>query len=381
MPESDRANPFTFSEPVSPANLLDRDPEATLLVERAMSGHNSRLVAPRRYGKTSLLRRAILDADAQGLVGVYVNFFGVLTPADVAARIESAYAEQLPRRLSRWFEGIRRTLRTSVRAGGGPLPVSVELTAGEGGERGLLDWLTLPRQLHAAKGVRALIVFDEFQDVLLAGERIDAVIRSEIEHHGQAASYVFAGSHVGVMRELFASKRRAFYGQAGAVELAPLSPPDVAEYVGERFSRANREIGEALGPLLDFCEGHPQRTMMLAHFIFERVGRGERADASTFTQAFDHVLGVEAGDELRTLWSGLTSGQRRALTAVSENSGALYGHAVQARVGGTRGGSVTSALRGLIDTGEVVADPSCPTGHRVVDPLLAYWVRAGRPGG
>jgi uncharacterized protein len=381
MSDLGQSNPFTFSEPVAPADLMDRDREAKLLVERALGGHNSRLVAPRRYGKTSLLRRALADIEAQGLVGVYVNFFGVLTRSDVAARIESAYAEQLPRRLARWFEGIRRTLRAGVRAGGGPLPMSVELTAGDGAERGLLDWLALPRQLHAAKGVRTLIVFDEFQDVLLAGERIDAVIRSEIEHHAQAARYVFAGSHVGMMRELFASKRRAFYGQAGAVELGPLSPEDVAEYVAERFSGAGREIGDALGPLLDFCDGHPQRTMLLAHFVFERVVSGGQADASTFTQALDHVLDVEAGDELRTMWSALTAGQRRALTAIAENPGALYSHAVQARVGGTRGGSVTTALRSLIDAGEVTLDPTRATGHRVVDPLLAYWVRAGRPDG
>lgn len=42
---------------------------------------------------------------------------------------------------------------------------------------------------------------------------------------------------------------------------------------------------------------------------------------------------------------------------------------------------MTAALRGLIDTGEVVPDPTRATGHRVVDPLLAHWVRAGRPGG
>src|ERR1700677_4001603 len=147
------SNPFIFSEPVGPADLLDRDGEAALVVERALDGNNSRLVAPRRYGKTSLLRRALADIEAQGLVGVYVNFFGVLTQTDVAARIESAYAEQLPRRLARWFEGIRRTLRAGVRVGGGPLPVSVDLAASDGSERGLLDWLALPRQLHAAKGV------------------------------------------------------------------------------------------------------------------------------------------------------------------------------------------------------------------------------------
>ncbi len=376
------ANPFVFSEPVASADLLDRDAEAALLVERALGGHNSRLVAPRRYGKTSLLRRALADAAGQGLVSVYVNFFGILTQADVAARIESAYATQLPRRLANWFEGVRRALRTGVRVGSGRLPASLELSAGAASSaRGLLDWLALPRQLHEAKGTRTLIVFDEFQDVLLAGARLDAVIRSEVEQHAGAASYVFAGSHVGMMRELFASKRRAFYGQAGAVELAPLAPTDVAEYVSGRFAQANREIGSALGPLLDFCEGHPQRTMLLAHFIFERVRDGERADASTFADAFDHVLDVQAGDELRAVWSGLTAGQRRALTAIAENETPLYGRAAQIRVGGARGGSVTTALHGLIDAGEVVADPTHPTGNRVIDPLFAYWVRAGRPGG
>lgn len=375
------SNPFVFSEPVAPTDLLDREEEAVLLIERAVGGHNSRLVAPRRYGKTSLLRRVLADADAQGLVGVYVNFFGVLTSTDVTARIESAYADQLPRRLARWFEGVRRTLKGSIRAGGAPLPVGVELNVGSASERGLLDWLALPRQLHAAKGTRAMIVFDEFQDVMLAGSRIDAVIRSEIEQHGDAASYVFAGSHVGMMRELFASKRRAFYGQAGAVELSPLSPIDVAEYVGERFERARRDVGEALGPLLDFCEGHPQRTMLLAHFLYERTVPNERADAAAFTAALDRILAIEAGDELRAVWSALAPGQRRALTAVAEDSGPLYGAAVQRRVGGARGGSVTASVRSLLDAGEVVEDATRRTGYRVIDPLLAYWVRAGRPGG
>jgi uncharacterized protein len=375
------ANPFLYSEPVSPEDLLDRDHEAALLVERAVSGHNSRLVAPRRYGKTSLLRRALADVERQGLVGVYVNFFGVLTEADIAARIETAYAEQLPKRLSRWFEGVRRTLRAGIRLGGGPLPISVELSTGTSAGRGLLDWLALPRHLHAAQGTRTLIAFDEFQDVLLAGERIDAVMRSEIEHHAEAAAYVFAGSHVGMMRELFASKRRAFYGQAGAVELAPLSPMDVAEYVGERFDRNHRDVDGALGPLLDFCEGHPQRTMLLSHVVFEMTSPGAAADASTFTEALDRVLAIEAGDELRAAWSALAPGQRRVLTAIAQDSGPLYGEAVRTRVGGARGGSVTSALRALLDAGEIVKDDARATGHRVIDPLLAYWVRAGRPRG
>jgi AAA+ ATPase superfamily predicted ATPase len=60
------SNPFVYSEPVSPEALLDRDEETATLVERAVGSHNSRLVAPRRYGKTSLLRRVLEEVEDEG---------------------------------------------------------------------------------------------------------------------------------------------------------------------------------------------------------------------------------------------------------------------------------------------------------------------------
>ncbi len=95
---------------------------------------------------------------------------------------------------------------------GGPLPASVEVTVDAQAEPPLLDPLALPRRLHERHGTRMLVIFDEFQDVLTAIDRVDAVIRSEIQHHGDAASYIFAGSHVGMMRELFADRRRGTGG-------------------------------------------------------------------------------------------------------------------------------------------------------------------------
>lgn len=218
---STRRTSFRYSEPVPVDELIDRDTEAALLLRRASEGNNSRLVAPRRFGKTSLLRRALHDAEREGWAAVYVDFFGVLTLTDIAQRIERAYSEQLPGRLASWFSGVRRMLRPTVRAGGGPVPGAVEVTVDAQAEPPLLERLALPRRLHERHGQRTLVVFDEFQDVLDAQERADAIIRSEIQHHGDAASYVFSGSHLGMMRELFADRRRAFYGQAGAIELPP----------------------------------------------------------------------------------------------------------------------------------------------------------------
>jgi hypothetical protein len=355
---------------------LGRDAEAEELLRRAEEGNNSRLVAPRRFGKTSLLRRVIHDADRAGWATVYVDFFGVLTLADIAQRIERAYAEQLEGRLATWFAGARRMLRPTFRAGGGPLPAGVEVAIDTQAEPPLLDRLALPRRLHKRHGTRTLVVFDEFQDVLSAQDRVDAVIRSEIQHHGDAASYIFAGSHVGMMRELFADRRRAFYGQAAPVELPPLPAEAVADYLMARFEQTNRDIGVGLEPLLALTQGHPQRTMLLAHALWEQTPPGKTTTEETWQAAYERAT-HQARDELRATWTALPTSQRRALTAIAENTTPLYG--VGRQHGGSRGGAIRTAVQALKDRGEITEDPATPTSHRLTDPLLAAWIIDGRP--
>lgn len=84
-------NPFVFARPLDPEDLVDRETELELLVERREAGVNTRLASPRDYGKTSLLHRAIADARAAGLGAVLVDLYGVRTPGQMAAQIERAY--------------------------------------------------------------------------------------------------------------------------------------------------------------------------------------------------------------------------------------------------------------------------------------------------
>ncbi len=61
----------------------------------ALAGRNTRL---RRYGKTSLLRRMVAELPASGGSGVYVDLYGVVSVAEVIARLERALrAAPLPR--------------------------------------------------------------------------------------------------------------------------------------------------------------------------------------------------------------------------------------------------------------------------------------------
>ena len=89
-------NPFVYSRPVPPEDVVDRDEEVEALLRSAVGGHYVRLYAPRKYGKTSLLKRALHDGGrTEGLVAVLVDLYRVSSIADVTVRLERAYAKQL----------------------------------------------------------------------------------------------------------------------------------------------------------------------------------------------------------------------------------------------------------------------------------------------
>ena len=367
-----------YENPVAPDELIDRDAEAGDLLDRALDGRNTRLTAPRRYGKTSLLLRLREEAEQHDMQPVYVNFYGVVSVGDVCERIERAYREQLQGTLRNWLEGVLRTLQPSAKAAlGVPAGPRAELgVTPQPAHASVLDRLALPKRMHEKHGRRVLVVFDEFQDLLRADGNIDAVFRSEIEQHGIAVSYVFAGSHPGMMNELFADKKRAFYGQTSAVLLDVLSASDVADYISERFARTKRDPGEALGPLLDTAAGHPQRTMLLAHHLWEHTPANQAADTDTW-QATLGTAGRDLADEFEALWRGYSTTKQRLLASIADNVGAIYSRDNRQRHGLARTGSHQKSLDELAAAGDIER-ATAATGYRMIDPMFALWVRGGR---
>src|SRR5918999_2032519 len=89
-------NSFVYSHPLSPEAIIDRDDETQQLLKNVVGGHYVRLYAPRKYGKTSLLKRALRDGETQeGLVPILVDLYRVSSIADVTIRFERAYSKQL----------------------------------------------------------------------------------------------------------------------------------------------------------------------------------------------------------------------------------------------------------------------------------------------
>jgi hypothetical protein len=362
-------NPFHFSGPLPPEEMIDRDSEAEDLLALAEGGHSFRLVGPRRYGKTTLLRRVLEAADRQGMATVLVDLQDVLSISEIVVRIERGY-ERLKGPVRRSVETLLRSWNIGLSLGGGGFTATLQRNPNVDSESVLLRLLELPAALFENRGITSLIVFDEIQDVL-AVSGADGKLRSVIQHQTDAATYAFAGSAPGVMEQLFADPRRPLLDQAVPKNLAPLPVDDVGRYVQERFKRTGRDAGRALEPLLEFTRGHPQRSMMLAHYLWQGTPRGGVADESTWVEVLDRAT-ADTAQLMRAIWRALSVNERRVARAVAIAPGPLYSEDTATAVGIKRS-SIRSALESLVANADVIYEADRP---RITDPMFEHWLQS-----
>jgi hypothetical protein len=368
MPTSRNINPFRFSGPLAPEQMIDRDPEAEELLALSDGGHSFRLVGPRRYGKTTLLRRVLEATERRGSATVLVDLQDVLSIAEIVVRIERGY-ERLKGPVRRHVENLLRTWNIGLSLGGGGFTATLQRNPSVDAESVLLRLLELPMALFDRDGTTSLIVFDEIQDVL-AVPGADGKIRSVIQHQGEAATYAFAGSAPGIMQQLFADPKRPLLDQAVPKHLDPLPLADVADYVAQRFEQTGRDAGTALSPFLEFARGHPQRSMMLAHYLWQRTPPGTTADEGTWLSALDQAAD-DAAPLMRAIWHALTTNERRVARALAVATGPLHSEETAAAVGIKRS-SIGKALESLVANADVIHEAGKP---RLTDPMFEWWLR------
>src|SRR5688572_20492150 len=363
-------NPFVYSRPVPPEDVVDREDEVRQLLRNVVGGHYVRLYAPRKYGKTSLLKRALHDGErSEGLVPVLVDLYRVSSIGDVTVRLERAYAKQLKGELRRRVESFLQRTGVGLSLGAFGISAQLQLEPMQDPLPALHALLELPLRLEAAGGYRALIAFDEFQDIGRI-DGLDGLLRSHIQHHGEVASYVFAGSEPGLMRLLFESKDRPLYGSAVPMRLGRLADGDIAAYVAARFEATGRTAGETLNPLLRAAQGHPQRAMLLAHRLWEEVAQGAEATLDDWDGAHRAAM-RELDPEFDAQWRGLDTSEQKTLRSLLLGDGSPYRTAALRRLELTKD-VVRRALPRLAATAEI--EEREEGGYAIVDPLLAEWI-------
>ncbi|MFP5218109.1 MAG: AAA family ATPase [Actinomycetes bacterium] len=368
-------NPFRFEGPIDPADLIGRETEVELLVRHALDRRIVSVAAPRRYGKTSLLRAAGARLEHEhGFVVAHVDLLGLAGPEDFAARFGSAWR--------RATAGVKPLKRQLEQVAGGLSELGVTL---------LGSGLTVRRRDRAPDSALAvvhalldlpgeaqepvLVVLDEFQALHAAWPQGEGVLRSHTQSPQQTGrvAWAFAGSEPSLLAAAFEDSGRAYYQQALRVPMRRLPDPELARGIAERFESTGRAVGAALGPLIELAAGHPQRAMLLAHLLHEVVPNGAEATDRHWARALDTARRL-VHDECTAVWESLTPPQRAALRAVHVSgspTAAGAGHTVS-RASRQSAGAVL-VRRGLVELDERPG-PRGGRRYRLVDPMLGDWL-------
>jgi hypothetical protein len=374
------ANPFVYGEVVPASAFVDREGELDRLRRDLADGQKIFLISPRRYGKSSLIRRA-LDAASRGgaltcdvTVASYSSYLGFL----------EGYTRALAALQGRWDlarDWLRDALagvRIDVRPGGGDGPGRTLVSFPEAQSDRELSQLAsavfaLPARLADARGRRVVVALDEFQAIAgFDGGSVEQSLRAAIQQQ-RRVGYVFAGSEPSLMDRML-GPRRPFY-KAGPVLRLEKIPADVfAAFIESRFARTGIKPEPGLGTAhVELAGNMPYDVQRLAHETWDDVqaaGR-KRVDVDDLHRTLGRLL-AEQDTVFEALWQRLTLPQRAALRAVVLADGLeLLSHDVRQRYR-LGGASTVQAALGALVRQDIVARER--QRYLVVDSLLREWV-------
>ena len=117
--------PFVFGKTVSGEAFTDREADTAKLVSNFQFGVNTFIVSPRRWGKTSLVKKAKALAENESLKIVYLDVQQCRSEEEFCERFASAVLTQTASKMDEWLDNAKTFLsRFSFGVNTSPDPTS-----------------------------------------------------------------------------------------------------------------------------------------------------------------------------------------------------------------------------------------------------------------
>jgi AAA+ ATPase superfamily predicted ATPase len=282
-------NPFSYGTIVKGSSFYDRKDECARIVNTLSGGNNVVLYAPRRFGKTSLIFKAIEQLEKDGFICIYFDFMTVFSPESFVRLYTKALSDKQSNlsKFAQIFSSIIKNIRPVLTFGPDGLPqLSVDFANIEVDETVISQLLDMP-EILAGKNKRVLVFFDEFQEVSkLKNINFEALLRSKVQQQ-QKTNYLFFGSKTHLLKEMFSDKKRAFYNAALQMEIGSLPQADTIVFLCEKFALSNIYMDEDTAKyLISVTADIPHYIQLLASEIWQnainnqKVVTKERVDES-----------------------------------------------------------------------------------------------------
>ena len=285
--------PFIFGVATSGDNFTDREKETARLLSNFTHGVNTVLISPRRWGKTSLVKKVCKMAQSDKLKIVYLDIFSCRTDREFYDAFASAVLKQTSSKFDEIIENSKIFLsRISPKftMGSDPMSdfsISLELNPKS---YDIDQILQLPEKIAQKKGVRIVICIDEFQQIaeFKDSKSFQKRLRS-VWQLQQSVSYCLFGSKKHLMNELFEKKSLPFYKFGDSIYLPKISTADWISYICERFESTGKHISKELAERVCVAvDNHSSYVQQLAWLLW--IHTQHTATEQDFAEAHQDLI-------------------------------------------------------------------------------------------
>lgn len=369
---------FVFGVSVSDYNFIGRKEEIRRLKMNFEEGINTILISPRRWGKTSLVRKVCEVVDRKKVIPVFVDIFKCKTEYEFYNALAEAVLKQTASKAELWMDNARDFIaRLSPKVSFSPEPnsefalslgISPKTHAPE-------EILSLAEEIAQKKQKRIVVCIDEFQQI---GEMADSVsiqkrLRS-VWQHQRLTSYCLFGSKKHTMMNVFQKRNMPLY-QFGDFKFLDKIPTETwVEYIVQHFKDRQRTIStEQAAKICQLVDNYSSYVQQLSWIVFSLIDEGQVVTDEHLKQGVKDLLNSQEQLFMQQI-EPLTAYQMNFLRCILSGHHDDFGEtAVREEF---QLGSVSNITR--LKTALVDKDIVEMSGKRyyITDPVFALWFRS-----
>ncbi|MFH1830484.1 MAG: hypothetical protein ABH871_06895 [Pseudomonadota bacterium] len=367
---------FQYDVLLDKEDICDREKEIAALTAAAKTGKRVILLAPRRYGKTSLVKNvvgsAIAHARPKRLV-LAADFMGVESLHSIAARLEHGLGQTLaesysPSILLKRAKDLFRKLsmRIDVDPVTGAPSVGIGLSSGDD-RKNILTLLDSIVEFSEQQPL--MLIFDEFQDIAFVPEA-EAILRSFLQKLSKTSVFIL-GSKRHLMERMLGNANAPLFQYGDEMHLEPIPFEAWKPYFSERLKPFGTEITpEGLRYLLDRMCQVPNAICELGAWIQERC-TGKTLEVADVEMALNDMVEMKQGYVYRLF--NMSEREKTLLISLAnkgfvlEPQGADFLRELRISKSG-----VGKMLQKLLDAG--IVEQEIDKGWRLSDPVFAHYL-------
>ena len=366
---------FIFGKPVEGEFFTDRETEAKRLAANFTGGVSTFLLSPRRWGKTSLIKKVMKQVQSDDLRVVFVDVFKCKSPIDFAEAVASAVLSQTASKTEEFIENAKTFLgRINFGVNLSPDPVSAfDIKLGLSDEKsGISDALSVPERIAQKKKVRILVCIDEFQQI---GEFTDTIsFQKELRtiwQHQANVTYCLFGSKKHMMENLFDTPEKAFFKFGDIIYLKTIPLNYWTDYISKRFEAAGKKITPAqIERICETVQYHSSYVQQLCWYVY--LSSGEIVSDTDLDNGIEELICQNTS--LFESWTeNLVANQMRLLTAIADGiHEGLSSSEVIRTYRLVSSANVVAVKKSLLDKNLIYTDNGK---LYLTDPVMGMWLR------